>query len=49
MGLINTLLKVFILAYMDEGFVFVWQVIPLDITAELQKQIMSELEILYKV
>ena len=25
------------------------QVIPLDITVELQKQIMSELEILYKV
>lgn len=27
----------------------VFQVIPLDITVELQKQIMSELEILYKV
>lgn len=31
------------------GLVFVFQVIPLDITVELQKQIMSELEILYKV
>lgn len=31
-------------------FLHVWlQVIPLDITVELQKQIMSELEILYKV
>lgn len=28
---------------------FLLQVIPLDITLELQKQIMSELEILYKV
>ena len=32
------------------SFFHVWfQVIPLDITVELQKQIMSELEILYKV
>lgn len=31
------------------GLILLLQVIPLDITVELQKQIMSELEILYKV
>ncbi|NXY01153.1 MP2K5 kinase, partial [Pteruthius melanotis] len=34
--------------YVNSDGVSVFQVIPLDITLELQKQIMSELEILYK-